>query len=133
MFMPFKLNADMLHFKDQIQYLSSDNGVDLYKAKEGFKTHLLGFAVSKINLYFFEGSLITIYIRFHKNAGDLSKLKSSLEKVIQKQAKLIETDTGYVHYWQIDDQFLGLMIQDKERVILLYNSLNKFNIFNQYL
>lgn len=132
-FIPFKLNADIQLYQNKIQYISSDNGVDFYKAKEGFINHLLGFPVFKVSLYFFEGSLITVYLRFHEDAGNLIKVRNSLEKVILKQAEVMETDSGFVHYWQINDQFLGLLMQDNKNIIIMYNSLNEYNIFNQYL
>ncbi len=73
------------------------------------------------------------HIRFHEDAGNLIKVRDSLEKVILRQAELMETDSGLVHYWQINDQFLGLLMQDNENIIIMYNSLNKYNVFNQYL
>ena len=41
-FIPFKLNMDIADFEDDIQYLTTDNGIDLYKAKEELKKPILG-------------------------------------------------------------------------------------------
>lgn len=130
-FIPYQLNADIRDFKDNVEYISSDNGVDLYRAKYGFIKALLGFPVTTVNLYFFEGSLITAYIQIGETKEHLQKLIKELEKTTFEKAKLLETDSGFVYYWQNDRQFLGLFIQQGKNVLLLYHSLNKFSVFIQ--
>jgi hypothetical protein len=129
-FIQYKLNADISYFKDNIQYISSDNGVDLYRAKEGFIRLLLGLPVSVTNLYFFEGSLITVYIQLGQVAEDLNNVKELLVEAIEVPYKHLNDESGIVYYWQDESQFLGLLIQQGKSVLLLYHSLNKFNVFN---
>ena len=130
-FIPFTLNAYLSHFQGQIQYISSDNGVDLYRAKDGFIKSLLGFPITMANLYFFEGSLITVYIQLGEVTEQLENVKTALEKTILEKAKILETDSGIIYYWQSKSQFLGLLIKQNNNILLLYHSLNKFNVFIQ--
>lgn len=129
-FIPYKLNSDIGDFKNNIQYISSDNGVDLYTAKEGFIELLLGFPVSVTNLYFFEGGLITVYIHLGQVVEDLNKVKETLIKAIEVDYTHLNNESGSVYYWQDESQFLGLLIQQGKSVLLLYHSLNKFNVFS---
>jgi|GEM_PF-2383073 len=130
-FIPYRLNADIGYFKGNIQYISSDNGVDLYRAKDGFMKLLLGFTVTVANLYFFEGSLITVYIRLTEHGQSINEVKRAMEGAILMDAKTLFTDTGLMYYWQDNKQLLGLISQGTEGDILMYHSLNKFNVFIQ--
>lgn len=130
-FLPYQLNADISDFKDNVEYISSDNGVDLYRANDGFIKPLLGFPITMANLYFFEGSLITAYIQLRETNEHFQKLIEELEKTTFEKPKLLETDSGLVYFWQSNSQFLGLLIQQGKNVLLLYHSLNKFNVFIQ--
>lgn len=130
-FIPYQLNADISYFKDNVEYISSDNGVDLYRAKDGFIEALLGFPVIMVNLYFFEGSLITAYIQLAETSEHLHKVKEVLEIATVGKAKSLESDSGIVYYWHSNSQFLGLLIQQDKNILLLYHSLSKFNVFIQ--
>lgn len=130
-FLPYQLNADLCDFKGNVEYISSDNGVDLYRAKDGFIKALLGFPVIMVNLYFFEGNLITAYIQLEEKVEHLHKVKEVLVKTTLEKAKILETDSGFVYYWHSNNQFLGLLIQQDKNILLLYHSLNKFNVFTQ--
>lgn len=130
-FLPYQLNADISDFKNNIQYISSDNGVNLYRAKDGFIKALLGFPVIVVNLYFFEGSLITAYIQLGETIERIHEVREVLEQATVGKAKLLETDSGFVYYWQYNSQFLGLLIQQDKNILLLYHSLRKFNVFIQ--
>jgi len=91
-FIPYELNVDISDFKNNIQYISSDNGVDLYKAKEGFIKHLLNFQVMMINLYFFEGSLITAYIHLGENPENIIQVGKALEHTIKRPGRALKLD-----------------------------------------
>lgn len=130
-FMPYKLNADISDFKGKIEYISSDNGVDLYNAREGLEMPLLGFQVKQVNLYFYEANLITVYIQLAENSDIIQKVKGILDEALAETGKVMEADSGLLYYWQDKNQLLGLMIKDEGKFLLLYNSLNKFNVFNQ--
>src|SRR5690242_2010338 len=92
-FMPYQLNADISDFKNSIQYISSDNGVSLYKAKEGFIWFLLSFPVSVANLYFFEGNLITVYLRLTEQVNSMEEVARASSGIILMDAKSMITDT----------------------------------------
>lgn len=130
-FLPYQLHADISDFKDIMEYISSDNGVDLYMARDGFIKPLLDFPVTMANLYFFEGSLITAYVQFGETNEKLNKIIVALEKTTLEKARFLETDSGHVYYWQSSSQFLGLLIQQGKNILLLYHCLNKFNVFIQ--
>ncbi len=129
-FMPYRLNADISDFKDNIKYISSDNGVDLYKARKGLIKPIIDFQVVDTNLYFFEGSLITVYIQLSEKADNIIKVKEALDKALFKNSKIIEIDSGLLYYWQSNSYFLGLLIKKQGKFVTLYQSINKFNIFN---
>lgn len=132
-FIPYQLNADISDFKGNVEFISSYNGVDLYRAKDGFIKALLGFSVKLANLYFFEGSLITAYIQLGEASGQLHNVKTGLEETISVRAKIVETDSGFIYYWQRKSQFLGLLIQQAKNTILLYHSITKFCVFKSEL
>ena len=127
-FIPYKLNADISYFENNLQYISSDNSVDFYRAKGRFMKQLLGFPVSVANLYFFEGNLITVYIQLGGETENLNKVREALLKAIEVQFKSLKDESATIYYWQNDSQFLGLLQQDK-KLLILYHSLNKFNVF----
>lgn len=130
-FLPYQLNADISDFKDNLEYISSDNGVDLYRAKDGFIKALLGFPVTMANLYFFEGSLITSYIQLAETIEQQHKVREVLGKASAGKTKTLESASGIVYYWQTNSQFLGLLIQQDKNILLIYHSLRKFNVFTQ--
>jgi hypothetical protein len=130
-FIPYKLNADISDFNGNMEYISSDNGIDYYRTKESFMSQLLGFSVSVVNLYFFEGTLISVYIQIGEMPDKLHKLKVELEKALEKDAKYLKTITEVIHYWQGQDHFIGLLIQKEKNILLIYHTLNKFNVFIQ--
>ena len=132
-FLPYSLNADLSHFQGQIQYISSENGVDLYKVREELKKPILGIPVIDINFYFFEGSLITVYSHLGEFVCHLDKVIETIEKVILEYSKILKTHSSHVYYWQNKTQFLGLMVQRKSKSLLIYHSLELYNIFNQYI
>lgn len=127
-FLPYRLNADISDFKDNIEYISSDNGVDLYRAKDGFIKALLGFPVTDVNLYFYEGSLITVYIHLGENPENIEQVSKTLEHSITRPGKALKLDSGTGYIWKGESATLAI-IQDmsKER-LYLYNSLKRFDV-----
>ena len=128
-FIPFTLNADLSHFQAQIQYISSENGVDLYKARQGLKKPILGILVSEVNLYFFEGSLITVYIHLKEKQFNISQIKYILEKVFNTKAMILSNDSGIVYYWKDESFYLGLLPMKDRNYLVLYYTLNNYCVF----
>lgn len=129
-FIPFQLNSDIASFKGQIDFISSNNGVELYKVRMSCIEPILGFKVSKVNLYFFEGNLVTVYIRLLGNIESIQKIIAVLNTTILKTGKTIETTSDRVHYWQGRSQFLGLLNKEGMKYFLIYHTLNEYNIYN---
>lgn len=127
-FLPYQLNADISDFKGNVEYISSDNGVDLYKAKDGFIKALLGFPVIMVNLYFFEGSLITAYIHLEDNPENIELASTTLEKSITKPGKSLKLDFGNGYYWKAENSTLALLQDMVKRKLYLYFSLNDFSV-----
>lgn len=128
-FIPFTLNADLSHFQAQIQYISSENGIDLYKAREKIKQPILGIPVTDVNLYFFEGNLITVYIHLEEKRLNISRIKSILEKVLNTKAMILCNDSGIVYYWKDDSFYLGLLAMKDRNCLVLYYTLNNYCVF----
>lgn len=83
------------------------------------------------NLYFFEGNLITAYIQLGEVPENINKVRLALVKAIEGHYNSLNDESGIVYYWQDESQFLGLLIQEGKNILLLYHSLNKFNVFIQ--
>jgi hypothetical protein len=64
-----------------------------------------------------------------KHGKNIDEVKKALDDAILINAKSKVTDTGLMYYWQDDRQFLGLIRQGKVDNILIYHSLNKFNVY----
>lgn len=132
-FLPYQLNTDLSDLRDNIEYLSSENGVDLYKAKDEFIKPVLAFPVTMISLYFFEGSLITTYIHLGVDSGQFFKVRAVLDSNILIKSDRMVYDSGDFYYWQSKEQVISLIIDmHPQKVLKIYNSLNKFNIFDPY-
>src|SRR5258705_13403150 len=114
-FIPYRLNADLSHFKEDVEYICSDNGVDLYKVKKVLIKPILGISVSDVNLYFFEGSLITVYIHLAENPEYLSQVKEVLENCLKSQGKSFKTESGMIAGWNTNTEFLSL-INDRKHL-----------------
>jgi hypothetical protein len=132
-FIPYKLNIDINNFKGQIQYISSDNGVDLYRAEKAFKMPLKGITLSNINLYFLDGNLITVYIHIVENTEDLREVIKTLESLIEISVKALRVDSGMVHFWCNEYEFLGVIEDRRYKRLKLYYTLMLFNVFEGYL
>lgn len=127
-FLPYQLNADISDFKDNIQYISSDNGVDLYRGKEGFMKLLLGLPVSVVNLYFFEGSLITTYIHLGENPDSIEQVSKTLEHSIKRQGKALKLRSGNGYKWEDDTSTLALIQDMRKGRLYLYHSLKRYDV-----
>ena len=127
-FIPYRLNADKAELKFEIKYLATDNGIDLYKAKP--KTTILGFLVTGVNLYFFEGSLITVYIHLVAKAEDFSQVRQILESRIKEKGKTFKIDSGEVIGWENESEFLGLVYGKSGNRLYLYYSIREYSIYS---
>lgn len=128
-FLPYQLNADIGDFKSSIQYISSDNGVSLYKAKEDFIKFLLGFPVSVANLYFFEGNLITVYIHLDENPENIEQVCKTLEQSITRPGKALKLHSGSGYIWKAESATLAIIQDMRKGRLYLYYSLKKFDVF----
>ncbi len=126
-FIPYRLNANIAEFKDGIQYLATDNGIDLYKVKS--KTTIFDMLASDINLYFFEGNLITVYIHLATKAENLSQVRQMLESRIKEAGKAFKIDSGEVIGWESASEFLGLVNDKTGKRLYLYYALKEFSIY----
>jgi len=127
-FLPYQLNADICDFKNNVEYISSDNGVDLYRAKDGFIKALLGFPVTMVNLYFFEGNLITVYIRLEENPEYIELVSKTFEPSITRPGKALKLDFGNGYYWKAENSTLALLQDIENGKLYLYFSLNEFSV-----
>lgn len=130
-FIPFKLNDDLSQYKDQIKYISSDNGVELYKVRNGLKIEILGILVSDVNLYFFEGNLITIYIHLNESPDHIERVKEIFEKEIKTKERALKIESGLLYCWTSENSFLGLLSSSGESKMKVYVSIDVFNIYTK--
>lgn len=128
-FIPYQLNADISSFKNNIQYISSDNGVDLYKAKDGFIKPLLGFPVTMANLYFFEGSLITVYCHLKNTGGSYERLKGKIEGLLIKTGVPFSDDENSGFIWKSEYLVLAIVMGKDSNKMYLYYSMPRYSVF----
>ena len=127
-FIPYRLNADRAELKDEIKYLATDNGIDLYKAK--LKTAILGILVTGVNFYFFEDSLISVYIHLASKSEEFSQVRQILEGRNKEEGKAFKIDSGDVIGWESTKEFLGLVNDKTGKRLNLYYTLKQFSIYN---
>lgn len=132
-FLPLTLNSDITDFKGSIEYLGTDNGVDLYRAEKELKKPILNIQVFNCNLYFFEGSLITVYIHLEVIPENFRQVRQILEKNIKHEGKAFKTTSGVVCGWHNKHQFLALVNDRTNARLYLYYSLNEFSIYDNYI
>lgn len=128
-FIPFKLNTDVSYYTKLIQYIGSDNGVELYKAGKALKKPVLSIPVSTVNLYFFEGSLITVYIHLEKNPESFELVRKTVEQSISSPEKSLKLDFGNGYSWESETATLALIRDMGKGKLYLYYSLKKFAVF----
>lgn len=123
-----KLNAEISDFKGNVEYISSDNGVELYRAKEGFISHHLSFPVIRINLYFFEGNLITAYIHLGENPDSIEQFSKVLEHAIKSQGRALKLSYRKGYVWKAESSILALIQDMRKGKLYLYYSVKKFAV-----
>lgn len=127
-FIPYHLNADIAELKQMIQYLVTENGIDLYKSK--LNTDIFGILVSDINLYFFEGSLITVYIHLASKSENFMHVRQILESRIKEEGRAFKSDSADVIGWENTNEFLGLVYDKTGKRLYLYYTLKEFSIYS---
>lgn len=127
-FIPYQLNADISDFKGNIQYISSDNGVDLYRAKDGFMKPLLGFPVTMANLYFFEGSLITVYYHLENTEGSFEKLKEKIEGILNMTGIPFSDNDNSGFFWKSEFLVLAIVMGKDSHKMYLYYSVLRYSV-----
>lgn len=129
-FIPFKLNSDIANYKGQIEYVSSEHGVELYKLRKAFIKPLLGFHITSVNLYFFEGNLVTVYLHLAAQSLNMNLIKESIESTlgIKGEAVLDSKIKGYK--WSDVINILVLVDGSKELKLYLYFSSIHFSVFS---
>ncbi len=127
-FIPFKLNADLADYKDSIEYISSDNGIDIYKARDKVPLLITGITVRNANLYFNDGSLITLYLYLVQTSNNLHHVLSDIENFIQKKGYHFQyTEQKQVYGWANEGVFLALILFEETHTLCLYYSLEEFS------
>lgn len=129
-FIRFRLNESIDYFKDQITYVSTDNGIDLYSVDpSGTQILFLGLSIAKINLYFYEHRLITLYIHLAPDPGGLTRVLKALEEEVGQLAKALEISTGKVYRWDKGWEIFGLVTDKAGSRLYLYLTLKEYNVF----
>jgi hypothetical protein len=128
-FIPYQLNADISDFKGNIQYISSDNGIDLYRAKDGFVKSILDFPVTIVNLYFFEGSLITVYCHLENIEGRFERLKGKIECLLDKTGFPFSDDENSGFIWKSEYLVLSIVMGRDSNKMYLYYSMLRYSVF----
>lgn len=128
-FLPYQLNADISDFKTNVGYIGSDNGVDLYRAKDEFITPLLGFPVTMANLYFFQGSLITVYCHLVNTEGILERLKREIEVLLNMTGSPFSDNDNSGFLWKSEFLVLAIVMGKDSHKMYLYYSMLMYSVF----
>lgn len=128
-FLPYQLNADISDFKDIMEYISSENGVDLYRARDGFIKPLLNFPVTTVNLYFFEGTLITVYYHLENNESILETQKGGIEVLLNMIGSPFSVNDNSGFLWKSEFLVLAIVMGKDSHKMYLYYSLLSYSVF----
>lgn len=128
-FIPLTLNSDIADFMGSIEYLATDNGVDLYKARKELKMPILGIQISGCNLYFFEGSLITVYFHLTIKPDAVEQVRQNLESRTIEEGKTLNIDLGEVIGWENETEFFGIVNDKTGKRLYLYYAMKNFSIY----
>ncbi len=126
----FRLNADLSDFNKEIFYVSTDNGVDLYVTTYTNRIDIAGLKVININLYFYDGSLITLYFLLDECKGRFDQVRKILEMKIQRKGKKIQREHTAAYKWDNSREVLVILIdKDDDNKIKLYHSLLEYSVY----
>jgi len=128
-FIPFKLNSDLKDLRHNLEYICSDNGIDVYKESQDLTRDVFGFPVNVVNLYFFEGSLITVYMHLTDNPEVYFQLYKILETSMKPHGMPLKLDCGSGYKWKCKTSTLTLIRDMKKGELFMYYSLKKFDVF----
>ncbi len=128
-FLPYKLYADISDFKDNMEYISSDNGIDLYRARDGFTKALMGFQVKTVNLYFFEGTLITVYCHLDNTEVILERLKRKIEVLLNMTGSPFSDNDNSGFLWKSEFLVLAIVMGKDSHKMYLYYSMLRYSVF----
>jgi len=126
-FIPFRLNADLRDYKDLLDYISTENGIDIYKARDELPTQIPGVTVSKANLYFYQCSLVTVYIYLVHHSNGLLPVLAKIENLIQKNGYKFDVQSKQVYGWANEGEFLALILVEETNSMCLYYSLETYS------
>ena len=129
-FIPFQLNSDLVSFQGQIEYVSSEHGVELYKVRKAFIKPLLGFNIISVNLYFFEGNLVTVYLHLAAQSWNMNLIKGSIESTLGIKGESVLDSKIKGYKWCDASNILVLVQGSKELKLYLYFSSIHFSVFS---
>lgn len=128
-FIPFQLESDLASFKGQIEFVSSEHGVELYRVGNAFIKPLLGFHVTLVNLYFFEGNLVTVYLHLAAQSLNMNLIKESIENTLGMKGETVLDSKIKGYKWEDMSNILVLVESSKELKMYLYFSSLHFSVF----
>ena len=126
-FIPFRLNADLADYKELIDYISSENGIDIYKARDKLPFPIPGLTVRNTNLYFNDGSLITVYIYLVQRHNNIQLDLLDIENFIQKKGYHFNIKQKQIYGWANEGEFLALIFDEEKKSLYMYYSLETYS------
>ena len=126
-FIPFRLNADLADYKELIDYISSENGIDIYKARDKLPSLISGITVRNANLYFNDGSLITVYLYLIQRHNNILLVLSDIENFIQKKGYHFDIKQKQIYGWANEGEFLALIFDEEKKSLYMYYSLETYS------
>jgi len=127
-FIPFTLNENISEFKGQIQFVETDNGVDLYGAINPLNEFLKGIPVLSINLYFYQDRLITVYLNIDDSLKNQEKVIRIVEQALGRAKIFLNSQFQIKQGWEDDNKVLYIIRDQTLKKMYLYYSLREYSV-----
>ena len=127
-FIPFTLNENISEFKGQIQFVETDNGVDLYGAINPLNEFLKGIPGLSINLYFYQDRLITVYLNIDDSLKNQEKVIRIVEQALGRAKIFLNSQFQIKQGWEDDNKVLYIIRDETLKKIYLYYSLREYSV-----
>lgn len=126
-FLHIKLNTLKSHYKDNLKYINTDNGVMLYEQITLEKAKLFGYEFKSISLFFFE-LLICAGYRLHINNDEYPDFIDCITLATASRPELVTMEDKSFLMWKNDQETLYCIPNYDIQEIQLLHFNNKYDV-----
>lgn len=126
-FLHIKLNTPIEEYKDNLKFLSTDNGVMLYEQIRLEKTRLFGYEIRSIFLFFFD-HLICVGYKLFINHDEYPDFIDCITLATASKPELINEAGQSFMKWKSSLETLYCFPNYEQQEIQLYHVNNKYDV-----